>query len=229
MTLEMSTPTNPDAGQPDPQPTVSQPGLLNSRLSRALLVAILPVAAFCLIWRSSTNSEQKLRTPPVKDETKRQTAPDFALKDVNGRTVHLSDYRGQVVLLDFWATWCGPCKLEIPWFMEFQRENQNKGFAVLGVSMDDEGWQAVKPFLTNMKVNYRVMIGDDKTAQAYGGIDALPTTFLIDRSGKIAAVHVGLVNRRDFENGIKQLLETSEENAAGHPAVPALFVRPSIQ
>ncbi|HEY3841412.1 MAG TPA: redoxin domain-containing protein [Bryobacteraceae bacterium] len=211
----MSTPIPPDPGQQpadfqpsgNPQPALSQPGLLNSRLSRGLLVAILPVAAFCLIWRASNNSEPKLRTPPVKDESSRQTAPDFALKDVNGRTVHLSDYRGKVVLLDFWATWCGPCKLEIPWFMEFERKYKDRGFSVLGVSMDDDGWKAVKPFIEDFKVNYRIVLGDDRTGDQYGGIEALPTAFLIDREGRVAVEHVGVSSRRDFEDGIEKLLE----------------------
>jgi peroxiredoxin len=91
---------------------------------------------------------------------------------------------------------------------------------VLGVSMDDEGWDVVKPFLAKAKVNYRVVIGNDKTSESYGGIDALPTTFLIDREGRIAAVHVGLVNRKDFENGIEQLLAPAE-SASARAALPA--------
>ena len=98
--------------------------------------------------------------------------------------VHLSDYRGKVVLLDFWATWCGPCRIEIPWFMDLERKNKDQGFEVLGVSMDDEGWEVVKPFLAELGVNYRVVMGNDSTAQAYGGVDALPTTFLIDREAR---------------------------------------------
>jgi len=136
--------------------------------------------------------------------------------------VHLSDFRGKVVILDFWATWCGPCKVEIPWFIEFQSQHRD-GLAVLGVSMDDEGWEVVKPFVAKAKMNYRVLIGNDQTSQAYGGIDALPTTFLIDRAGRIAAVHVGLVNRKDFENGIEQLLAPAESNP-GRVNLPALLI-----
>ena len=142
----------------------------------------------------------------VKPGKDRKAAPDFELKDANGHTVHLSDYRGKVVLLDFWATWCGPCKIEIPWFREFERENKDKGFAVIGVAMDEEGWEVVKPFAHYMNINYRLVIGDDSIAERFGGIDALPTTFLIDREGKIAAVHVGLSGKSDFENGIRDLL-----------------------
>ncbi|MBV8732210.1 MAG: TlpA family protein disulfide reductase [Acidobacteriia bacterium] len=159
----------------------------------------------------------------MKPGKERHRAPEFALKDADGKLVHLSDFRGKVVLLDFWATWCGPCKIEIPWFEDFQRKNQDRGLVVVGVSMDDEGWQVVKPFMKASKMNYRVLIGNDQTAQVYGGIDALPTTFLIDREGRIAAVHVGLVDRKEFENGIEELLQTPA-NAAAHRAVPAFFM-----
>ncbi len=142
----------------------------------------------------------------AKSEGSRKGAPDFALKDGDGKTVKLSDYRGKVVLLDFWATWCGPCKMEIPWFEEFERSKRNQGFAVLGVSMDEDGWNAVRPFVKEMKMNYRVLLGDDRTADSYGGLEALPTTFIIDRDGRIAATHVGLADKKDFEDVIDQLL-----------------------
>jgi peroxiredoxin len=158
----------------------------------------------------------------VRSGKERHNAPEFALKDADGKVVRLSDYRGKVVLLDFWATWCGPCKMEIPWFEEFQRKDRERGLVVLGVSMDDEGWEVVKPFVAREKMNYRVLIGNDQTAQLYGGIDALPTTFLIDREGKIAAVHVGLADRREFENGIEQLLQ-APATVVYNRAVPAVF------
>jgi peroxiredoxin len=151
-------------------------------------------------------------------------APDFALKDANGKTVKLSDFRGKVVLLDFFATWCGPCRIEIPWFMQFERRYKDKGFSVIGVSMDEEGWEVVKPFLAELGVNYRVVIGNDSISQAYGGVDALPTTFLIDREGKVAARHVGVASRREIEDGIEKLLENSAGGGT-RVALPALFVR----
>ena len=125
----------------------------------------------------------------------------------NGKLVHLADYRGKVVVLDFWATWCGPCNVEIPWFMEFQRKYKDRGFEVLGVSMDDDGWKAITPFVEKRKINYRVVLGDDKTGDLYGGLEALPTTFVIDRYGRIASVHVGLTDKKDFEDAIEKLLE----------------------
>ena len=188
------------------------------RLCAALLTAFL---AGCFLEGCSTT--QSVNAASVKPDKERHQAPDFTLKDADGKPVRLADYRGKVVLLDFWATWCGPCKIEIPWFMEMQRKNKDKGFEVLGVAMDDEGWDSVKPFLADMGVNYRVVIGNDSTAQAYGGVDALPTTFLIDRTGKIAAVHVGLASKRDFEDGIEQLLQQAPEGTATRTALPALI------
>jgi len=150
------------------------------------------------LFESCSKESGSVKAATVKPDKERHDAPDFALKDMDGKVVHISDYRGKVVLLDFWATWCGPCKIEIPWFEDLQRKNKDRGFEVLGVSMDEEGWETVKPFLSSMGVNYRVVIGNDNTAQLYGGVDAMPTTFLIDRTGKIAAVHVGLASRKEF-------------------------------
>jgi peroxiredoxin len=144
---------------------------------------------------------------PVKDSKNRKAAPEFALKDASGKVVHLADYRGKVVVLDFWATWCGPCGIEIPWFVDFQRKYKDRGFEVLGISMDDDGWKAITPFVAEKKINYRVVLGDDKTGDQYGGVEALPTTFVVDRDGRIASVHVGLANRKDFENAIEKLLD----------------------
>ena len=141
----------------------------------------------------------------------RKPAPDFILRDANGVALRLSDFKGKVVVLNFWATWCGPCKIEIPWFIEFETIYKNRGFAVLGVSMDDDGWQAVKPFLREKAVNYRVLLGDDPVARAYGSVESLPTTFLIDREGRIAAEHVGLAGKSTYEGQILGLLNSGKQ------------------
>src|SRR5579884_45555 len=157
--------------------------------------------------------------PDVKAAKQRKPAPEFTLKDSNGASVSLSEYRGRVVLLDFWATWCGPCKIEIPWFMEFEQTYKNRGFAVVGVSMDDDGWEVVKPYIQSHKMNYRVLLGNDHIGSLYGGVDSLPTTFLIDRDGRIAAVHVGLSRSKDeFRNEIEHLLSEPSQHAVQREA-----------
>lgn len=136
----------------------------------------------------------------------RKIAPDFTLKDSDGSSVKLSEYKGKVVLLDFWATWCGGCKVEIPWFMEFAEKHKRTGLAVVGVAMDEDGWKLVKPYLKEKKVNYPVVIGNEALAKQYG-VDSLPMTLLIDRDGKIAASHLGLVDKQKFEDEIRMLLQ----------------------
>jgi peroxiredoxin len=188
--------------------------VLPSRFRVALFAALVAGGLF-----QGCSAPQGAVKAAVKPENERHVAPDFTLKDADGRSVKLSDYRGKVVLLDFWATWCGPCQAEIPWFMDLERRQKDKGFAVLGVSMDDDGWDAVKPFLSKLGVNYRVLMGTDEAAQRYGGIESLPTTFLIDREGRIAAVHVGLNNRKDFDDGVAELLQAPAPAAGGRAAL----------
>jgi cytochrome c biogenesis protein CcmG/thiol:disulfide interchange protein DsbE len=182
------------------------------------------------LFAAGCGTPASVKAASLRPEKERKPAPDFALKDADGKMVHLSDYRGKVVILDFWATWCGPCRIEIPWFMDLQRRDKDRGFEVLGVAMDDEGWEVVKPFLADLGVNYRVVIGNDATAQIYGGVDALPTTFLIDRNGRIAAIHIGLASKKAFEDGIQQLLQDpvgiiENKAASGGLALPAVALR----
>ena len=135
-----------------------------------------------------------------------QPAPDFTLIDATGSPVKLSSLKGKVVLLDFWATWCTGCKVEIPWYMEFENKYGKEGLAAIGVSMDDDGWKSVKPFLQEHKLNYPVVIGTQEVVNEYGGLPSLPVTMLIDRQGKIAESHAGMVNKDEFEKKIRQLL-----------------------
>ncbi len=174
--------------------------------NRAPGCAVL-AAAILLTACSSPGTSVRAAVKPEKD---RKAAPDFTLKDANGRVVKLSDYRGKVVLLNFWATWCGPCKIEIPWFMEFEQTYKDRGFAVLGVSMDEDGWETVKPYIADKKVNYRVVLGDDTVGNLYGGIESLPTTFLIDQSGRVASVHIGLVSKKDYSTEIDHMMQKPE-------------------
>ena len=133
-------------------------------------------------------------------------APDFTLEDASGKPVTLSEFRGKVVLLSFWATWCAPCRIEIPWFNELQKAYGDRDFVVLGVSLDEDGWKSVKPYLNQNRVSYPVMIGNNDIARLYGGLNALPTTLIIDKSGRIAVTHVGLCNRSEYEAAAKGLV-----------------------
>lgn len=142
----------------------------------------------------------------LQPANERKAAPQFALKDSSGQTIELKNYSGKVVLLDFWATWCTGCKMEIPWFSEFQKTYGPKGLAVVGVSMDDGGWRVLKPFLAETHVPYPILLGDSRTAQRFG-IQGMPDTFLIDRQGRVAAAYLtGLADKDDVEANIKALL-----------------------
>ena len=161
---------------------------------------------FLLVPALAAAAEQTMIRAALQPEDQRKLAPEFTLKDAKGKTVKLKNYRGKAILLDFWATWCGGCKEEIPWFAEFQKRYGAKGFAVVGVSVDEGGWKVLKPFLAENKVPYRMLLGNDAMMQSYR-ITNLPDTFLIDKHGKIAAAYTaGLVNREDIETNIKAIL-----------------------
>jgi cytochrome c biogenesis protein CcmG/thiol:disulfide interchange protein DsbE len=131
----------------------------------------------------------------------------FTLKDYTGKTVRLSDYKGKVILLDFWATWCEPCKLEIPWFIEFQKKYGANGFQAIGVSVDDTAAQ-LTPYVAKMKMNYPVLQGKDHDdiQNAYGPLVGIPVTVVISRDAKICVKHLGISTRDGFEKEIKSLL-----------------------
>ncbi len=198
---------------------------LIGRAGRAPLCALflVPALALGLSACSSFGTSVEAAGNDLKPAAQRKAAPDFTLEDSRGEKVKLSSYRGKVVVLDFWATWCGPCKIEIPWFMEFERELKPRGLVVLGVSMDDNGWSVVRPYIEQQKINYRILLGNDQVAGLYGGVDAMPTTFLIDRSGRIAAMHEGLVSKDEFKNQIVQLLDARADLRAPFAGVPAFF------
>jgi peroxiredoxin len=149
----------------------------------------------------------------VPGDNLRKTAPTFTLSDSKGASVRLSDYKGRVVLLDFWATWCGGCKTEIPWYMEFQTKYKDKGLSVIGVSLDEDGWKSVKPFIEEKKMNYVVVVGNEDVAKLYA-VNGLPMTLLIDRNGKIAESHAGMVDKDAFENEIRVLLQDPVKNVS---------------
>jgi|SRR5215471_20415209 len=159
------------------------------------------IGRYVLASRVSNDATGRAVNPQVG-----QPAPDFTLSDSTGSPIKLSAYKGKVVLLDFWATWCTGCKVEIPWYMEFQNKYGKDGLTAIGVSMDEDGWKSVKPFLEVHKLNYPVVIANQDLANRYGGLPSLPMTLLIDRNGKIAESRAGMVDKDAFENKIRALL-----------------------
>ncbi len=138
--------------------------------------------------------------------TRRSLAPDFNLKDANGKEIKLADLKGKVVLVNFWATWCEGCQVEIPWFIEFQKEYADRGLVVVGISMDEDGWKSVKPWIKEKKVNYPIVIGNEGLGKQYGLV-GMPLTALVDREGRIADLHQGIVDKTATQQKIRDLLQ----------------------
>ena len=137
-------------------------------------------------------------------------APPWEASDVEGKTVKSSDFKGKVVILDFWATWCPPCREEIPGFVALQNKYANKGLTIVGVSLDEQGPSVVKPFMKRFAMNYPVVMGDSKLVSDYGGISAIPTTFIIDRQGNVVTAHQGYTDQATFEAEIRPLLDNGQ-------------------
>lgn len=133
-------------------------------------------------------------------------APNFVLKQGNGESLELKSLRGKVVVINFWATWCGPCRAEIPAMLEVYEKLKGKGLEIVGVSLDRPGFSVVTPFVSKMKIVYPVVLGDDKTVEAYGNFQAIPTTFVVDRKGNIVEEHTGSVTKAQFEKMVTPYL-----------------------
>ncbi|HLJ47614.1 MAG TPA: TlpA disulfide reductase family protein [Bryobacteraceae bacterium] len=161
--------------------------------------------AVCMFFALAVVSGEQGIRATIKAVPQRSAAPALSLKDASGKTVGLEQYRGKVVLLNFWATWCHGCVLEIPWFMEFDKTYRNQGLAVVGVSMDGDGWKAINPYVAKTRVLYRILLGNDGVAEKYG-VRTMPDSYLIDRQGRLAAIYSGLVDRGNIEANIKTML-----------------------
>jgi cytochrome c biogenesis protein CcmG/thiol:disulfide interchange protein DsbE len=172
---------------------------MRTRVLVAVGLAALVLATFIVL--------QRLPHTQV-DPSKHGIAPDFSLTDLDGRKITLDAYRGKVVLLNFWATWCEPCRAEIPRFIQFQNTYGTQGLQVLGISMDDDS-KPVHKFRDEFRLNYPVAMGDAKLGESYGGVLGLPITFLIDPQGRIFAKHIGAVDPAIIENELRKLLPAS--------------------
>ena len=149
-------------------------------------------------------------------------APDFTLETLDGKSVTLSSLRGKAVVVNFWATWCGPCKIETPWLVELQNQYGAQGLQIVGVAMDDSGKDEIARFAKDMGMNYPVVLGKEAVGQAYGGVDALPESFFVGRDGKIVDKIMGLEGRSEIEGAIKKALNTQ----AGSPATVSALIGP---
>ena len=188
----------------------------------AIVLAIVILAVTFMLWMG-----RRMAGPPqpggltgkgLVGEVRGQQAPDFELKALDGRTIRLSDYRGKAVVLNFWATYCGPCKIEMPWFDELQKQYADQGLVVIGAAMDDSQ-DDVKKFVQEIDVHYTIVMGREAVADAYGGVQFLPGTFYIDRNGKIVERVFGLAGHGDIEENIKRSL--AQGAAPVNAATPA--------
>jgi peroxiredoxin len=178
-----------------------------------ILVVVGAIAIMIVAARKLRNYPHYTRLPVADVQGK--VAPDFTLTSLDGKSVKLSDLKGKAVVLNFWATWCSPCKIEIPWFVDLQNEYGPQGLQIIGVAVDESDKDDVKKFADQMKINYTVAMGDDSITESYGNIQGLPTTFYIGRDGKMVARVPGLVSHREIEDNIKKALtQTATANAA---------------
>lgn len=208
--VPLQTNFSPEPSMIPPAPSAPQP----SRRNPFALVVVAVIAAGMLYFglhaarRSGTG-------PPVTSYG--TPAPDFTLETLDGKTVRLSELRGKAVLVNFWATWCGPCKIETPWLVEMQNQYGSQGLQIIGVAMDDSGKDEIAKFAKEMRMNYPVLLGKEAVGEAYGGVGFLPESFFVGRDGKIVDKIMGLQGKDEIEEAIKKALNT-QTTASAAPA-----------
>ena len=181
-------------------------GYQNLQRRRAALKAQPHVT---VLDQSNQTVQQDVASDEGLPNLRGKNAPSFTLKTQDGRKVSLADYKGKAVLLNFWATWCVPCKLEMPWFVDLEKQYASQGFEILGVNEDEEKDRGqIDKFTKKIGVNYPILLGNDATSKAYGGIEVLPTSFYVGRDGKVVEEAAGLISRDEIEANIKKALAT---------------------
>ena len=204
---------------------------------RIAVIGLMVVAITLMIWAGVHNARERRRQQQEQDSARVMLIPDkgeaaaaddgsnpapklqgkpapgFTLVDLEGKKVSLSDFRGKPVLVNLWATWCGPCKLEMPWFQEFSQKYAGQGLVILGVAADDAGKTAIASTAKKLGVTYPILLKDDKIEDAYGGADYIPESFYVDRSGKVMLATAGISDggqggKDEIEANIKRLIAT---------------------
>jgi peroxiredoxin len=197
--------TEPENTNTEPQSPPQQPPKTTKHNSLVWIVVIIAVAVMLAVAPYMARRARN-NAGAESNGWKGKSAPEFSLESLDGRTVHLADYRGKGVLLNFWATWCQPCKIEMPWFEELQKEYGSQGLQVVGIAMDDASKEDIAKFAKEMGVNYPILLGKESVGDAYGGVQFLPSTFFIDRDGKVVDRIFGLRSRSEIEDDIKLAL-----------------------
>lgn len=183
---------------------------MTRRWFQFVIVSLAVVAFVCFLsW-----DVRRVAAPPAPVGTAAkvgfkigESTPDFELRSLDGRTARLSNLRGKPVLLNFWATWCAPCRVEMPWLVELDQQYRPQGVQIIGVSLDDpDAEQDVAKFIAQVGVHYTILIGDSSVADTYGGVRFMPQSFFIDRDGKITKTSLGLTDKHDLEEGLRALL-----------------------
>jgi len=221
--MDLNEPEKPADSGTTGQPVAGgkAPGLASrGKVLVGAVLAVILVAGLYLINRYWI--APSLRTQAAMMAGDHPDAPEISLTDIEGKRLDLADYKGKVVVLDFWATWCPPCREEIPGFVEMQQKYVGQGFSVIGISMDDEPGPVVD-FYKEFRMNYPVAVGNQRIGELYGGILGLPTTFLIGRDGRIYAKHTGGINPAIIQDEVEQLLAMSPtaEKSDFKPALAA--------
>jgi peroxiredoxin len=183
-------------------------GYQNLQRRRAALKAQPHVT---VLDQSNQTVQQDVASDEGLPNLRGKKAPPFTLKTQDGRKVSLSDYKGKAVLVNFWATWCVPCKLEMPWFVDLEKQYASQGLEILGVNEDDEKDHGqIDKFAKKIGVNYPILLGNDTISKAYGGIEVLPTSFYVGRDGKVVEEAAGLISRDEIEANIKKAMAAGE-------------------
>jgi thiol-disulfide isomerase/thioredoxin len=192
-------------------PRVYAWGVVTRNFAAFLLALAVGIASGC----GGGSLSSKVSAANGKPAKAMKDEPEITFKDFEGNNVTLASFKGKVVLVNFWATWCDPCRVEIPWLIEFQQKYAGSGFTLLGVAMDEGGAKVVEPFVEKitfdvngrqMNMNYPIVIGNDDIADRFGGLIGYPASFLITRDGKIAKKYLGLVSEDDLDKDIQALL-----------------------